>query len=130
MKPRTLRDIEAAFRSSWSAETCDQVDVAHWSTTNPARGQCGATALTLNDLLGGELLVAEVLFLGGIRQGFHYWNLLSGGVEVDLTRGQFASIEVVQAPEVMVLPPGLPGRGSKQYLLLKDRVFAALADAA
>jgi hypothetical protein len=45
------------------------VDVDDWSAANPARGQCGTTALTIKDLLGGELLVAEVLRADGSRQG-------------------------------------------------------------
>jgi hypothetical protein len=49
----TLTEIEAAMRASWGEDTCDPVDLP-WSTDNPAKGQCGVTALVLNDLLGGE----------------------------------------------------------------------------
>jgi hypothetical protein len=45
----------------------------------PSRGQCGSTALTIHDLLGGQLLIAEVLRTDGSRQGVHYWNLLPDG---------------------------------------------------
>lgn len=57
----TREDIEAAVRTAWARDTCDLADVGDWSAANPARGQCGTTALAINDLLGGELLVAEVL---------------------------------------------------------------------
>lgn len=85
-----------------------------------------ATALTLHDLLGGELLEAEVLHADGTRQGFHVWNRLTSGVEVDLTLEQFSTTELVQKPRVVRRPPGPPRRGAVQYLLMRTRVFAAL----
>ena len=56
----TLRALEDAIRHSWARDTCDPTDVEVWSTTNPARGQCPVTALVVHDLLGGQLLEAEV----------------------------------------------------------------------
>ena len=96
MPELTLADVGPAVRAAWCLQTCDDADVADWSPANPARGQCGATALTVHDLLGGELLVAEVRHPDGSRQGYHHWNRLPGGVEVDLTSEQFAPGEVVQ----------------------------------
>ena len=104
--PPELEAIEAAVRASWSKDTCDPDDLVDWSAKNPARGQCGATALTVNDLLGGDLLLAEVHHDDGTRVGFHYWNVLPDGMEVDLTREQFRSEEHVQAPRVVKRPPG------------------------
>jgi len=124
---RTLAEVEAAVRASWSVETCDEVDAPDWTPANPARGQCGATALVLHDLLGGDLLQAEVLHPDGTRQGYHAWNGFPGGLQVDLTAEQFAVTEVVQEPAVVRRPPGLPGRGAAQYLLLRERVVARLA---
>jgi hypothetical protein len=124
----TLTAIESAVRAAWSLRTCDQVDLADWSPANPARGQCGSTALTLHDLLGGELLVAEVLRPDGSRQGFHWWNRLPGGIEVDLTLEQFHPTEVVQEPRVVDRPAGPPTRGAEQYLRLRSAVFAALGE--
>ena len=62
----------------------------------------------------------------GTQRGFHWWNRLVGGVEVDLTRGQFQRGEVVQEPRVMARPSGAPKRGEDQYRLLRERVFTAL----
>ncbi len=126
MADLTRRDIEVAIRAAWALDTCDPVDAADWSPVNPARGQCGVTAVTIHDLLGGELLVAEVLRRDGSRQGMHYWNRLPDGTEIDLTREQFSSDEVVQAPRVVIRPPGLPRRGADQYLRLRHRVLHAL----
>jgi hypothetical protein len=64
---RSLADIETVIRSSWSEKTCDPVDLREWSPETPARGQCGVTALVVQDLLGGELLVAEVHNADGSR---------------------------------------------------------------
>jgi hypothetical protein len=122
----TRADIEAAVRAAWARDTCDPVDVGDWSAANLALGQCGTTALTINDLLGGELLVAEVLRADGSRQGVHWWNRLADGTEIDLTREQFASHEVIQQPRVVPRPSGLPRRAAEQYLTLRHRVLDAL----
>jgi|HubBroStandDraft_1064217.scaffolds.fasta_scaffold121476_3 hypothetical protein len=122
----TREEIEAAVRAAWARDTCDPVDVADWSAANPGRGQCGTTALTINDLLGGELLLAEVLRADGSRQGVHWWNRLPDGTEMDLTREQFASYEVIQQPRVVPRPSGLPKRAAEQYLTLRHRVLHAL----
>ena len=123
----TLDEVTAAVRAAWCRETCDDSDLADRTPDNPARGQCGATALVLHDLLGGDLLLAEVLLPDGSRQGVHWWNRLPDGSEADLTREQFAPHEVVQPPRVVVRPPGPPRRNRGQYLRLRAAVLAALA---
>src|SRR5215210_2360858 len=45
-------------------------------------------ALVVQDILGGDLILAEV-HINGVKDGNHYWNRLPGGTEVDLTRDQF-----------------------------------------
>jgi hypothetical protein len=126
----TLDRLTAAVRAAWCPQTCDDVDLADRTPGNPARGQCGATALVLHDLLGGDLLLAEVLLPDGSRQGVHWWNRLPDGREVDLTREQFAPHEVVQEPRVVVRPPGLPRRNREQYLALRAAVLDALGPTA
>jgi hypothetical protein len=119
-------DLEAAVRAAWALDTCDPVDADAWSAANPSRGQCGSTALVIHDLLGGELLMAEVVRGDGSRQGVHYWNLLPDGTELDLTCEQFASDEVIQQPRVLPRPAGPPNRCAEQYLTMRHRVFDAL----
>jgi hypothetical protein len=118
--------LEAAVRAAWALDTCDPVDAEDWSAANPSRGQCGSTALTIHDLLGGELLIAGVIRSDGSRQGVHYWNLLPDGTELDLTREQFADDEVIQQPRILKRPAGLPNRCAEQYLTMRGRVFNAL----
>jgi hypothetical protein len=61
--------LAGALRSSWGPETCDPVDLADWHPGNPTRGQCGVTVLVVNDLLGGDLVMAEVSYVDGTKQG-------------------------------------------------------------
>ncbi len=76
--------------------------------------------------MGGELLEAEVHYQDGERrQGFHYWNRLAG-VDVDFTREQFTSQEVVQEPHAIDRLPEFPWRAQEQYLVFRRRVHAAL----
>jgi hypothetical protein len=96
-----------------------------WDPANPARGQCGVTALIVNDLLGGDLVRAEV-HVAGERVDFHWWNLLPGGVEVDLTRDQFGPEEIVTAAVALARPTTPMKRGQEEYLTLRRRVFEAL----
>ena len=122
----SLTVIESAIRSGWSLDTCDPVDRPDWTVDNPARGQCGVTALVLHDLLGGRLLLADVLRTDGSRQGVHWWNRLPAGVDVDLTREQFTADEHVQEPRPMDRPPGDPARLAHEYRLLRAHVRARL----
>jgi hypothetical protein len=126
MSEPKLDAVTSAIRASWSKDTCDPVDVDGWSSDNPSRGQCGSTALVLGDIFGGELLLAEVHFSDGSLQGYHYWNRLPDGEEVDLTGTQFLEDEIVQPPRVVVRPPGPPRRCAEQYELLRARVFDLL----
>ena len=59
-------------------------------------------------------------------RGVHYRNLLPHGTEIDLTREQFASSEVIQQPRILRRPAGLPTRGAEQYLTMKHRVMGTL----
>jgi hypothetical protein len=120
-------EIESAIRRSWSLATCDPSDLDDWSPTNPSRGQCGVTALVLNDLLGGELLLAEVRRPDGSRQGVRWWTRVAG-IEIDLTREQFMGGEIVQPPRVVMRPPGPPTRCREQYERLCKTVRVKLAN--
>jgi len=125
--PKTLSEVERAVRDGWSRDSCDPVDLP-WSAENRARGQCASTALVIQDLLGGELLIAEVLYPDGSRQGVHYWNRLLGGLEIDLTREQFTEGEVIQTARVTARPPDVSvGRLAGQYQALRDSARASLA---
>ncbi len=122
-----LRGIDLALRASWAADTCspDDVERAAWRPDNPAWGHCDITALVVNDIFGGVLLVAEVR-LGAEQQGFHWWNRLPTGIELDLTREQFRLGQVVGEPRVVERPPGRTRWRWDEYLLLRARVVERL----
>lgn len=123
----TLLELERAFRLSWGADTTclDAEGLAKWHSDNAAHGQCGPTALVVQDLLGGDLLIADVT--GGEEEDeVHYWNRLPGGLEIDLTREQLRRHRVIGEPRVVVRPPEGPRAYASEYQLLRSRVLSAL----
>jgi hypothetical protein len=125
--PISLAELEAAVRASWAADTCSPDDAATvpWSADNPSWGHCDVTALVLNDVLGGDLMVAEV-HVDGERYGYHWWNRLASGVEIDLTRDQFRNGQVISPPRALRRPEEPPRRRNDEYLRLRRRVIGKL----
>ncbi|KUM36426.1 hypothetical protein AR689_21135 [Arthrobacter sp. EpRS71] len=74
-----LLELERAFRLSWSADTTclDAKSLARWHPDNAAPGQRGPTALIVEYLLGGDLVIASV---SGANEEdeVHYWNRFPG----------------------------------------------------
>ncbi|MFE4667482.1 hypothetical protein ACFRI7_00520 [Streptomyces sp. NPDC056716] len=121
MTPWNLLDLDRALRAAWAADTCSPDDQADWRPGNPAWGHCDITALVVHDVFGGDLVVGEV-YLDGTQRGFHWWNRLPSGVELDLTREQFEYGQHITAARVIERPPGPLRRRWKEYLLLRERV--------
>lgn len=123
----TLGEIEAALRASWAEDTCspDDLERAGWSPDNPAWGHCDVTAMLINDIFGGGLVVGEV-YAGAERQGYHWWNRLDSGLDLDLTRSQFQSGQRIVETDSMKRPIGRKPRRYDEYLLLRKRVEAHL----
>ena len=124
----TLAQLEEAIRAAWSEDTASEDN--DWTPDNPSCGQCDITTLVVHDLLGGDVLAAD-LFLDGVRVEAHMWNRLPSGLEVDLTREQFRLGQVVGEPRVGKRPatfdPAHPRyHRYEQYLVLSERVRAAL----
>ena len=117
----SLGEIEAAIREAWGRETSDDPD--DWSEANRARGQCAVTALVIRELLGGEILVANVL-RDGVRVDRHAWNRLSSGVTIDLTREQFLRGERFGEPRIE--EPILTHRYPERFATLRERVRSRL----
>jgi hypothetical protein len=117
-----------AIAASWGADTryASERYMAHARPGDPARGQCGATALVVQNLLGGALLVGDV-FHGSERLGVHYWNQLEDGEVLDLTGGQFVEGEVVTGAHAVRRLSDVPPKGAEQYLVLRERVERLLA---
>ncbi|HEX4519996.1 MAG TPA: GNAT family N-acetyltransferase [Gaiellaceae bacterium] len=117
----TLEALEAAVREGWSRDTAENPDA--WSPDNPARDHCDVTALLVRELLGGEILIANVIHEGR-RVERHAWNRLPSGLTIDLTRSQFKNGEQFDAPR-----PGEPMtmlRAPERYARFAERVYATL----
>ena len=111
-------ELAAAFRASWSAFTAERPE--RWTPENPAYLQCSATALAVRALLGGDIVIAAVE-RDGRSAGYHAWNRLPDGTELDLTREQFGDGETIGAPRVQE-----PIRGHLASVLLLARVTRRL----
>jgi hypothetical protein len=127
VSPWNLEALAQALRASWAADTCSPDDLARagWRPDNPAWGHCDIAALVVHDVFGGEFMVGEVHH-GEERQGYHWWNRLPSGVQLDLTREQFRDGQIVTAGRVVERPPGPLPRRHEEYLLLSGRVAAHL----
>ncbi len=115
----TLADV---LPLAWDAQTAWIDD---WVETNPARGQCGSTALVLQDLRGGTLITGVVQD-GRNTQFVHHWNALPTAT-ADLTWQQFAPGARILTCEAIVRRELL--RNSwfiNQYHTLRDRVNVLL----
>lgn len=77
MKPTNIENVHKALRNSWSIHSSTK-----WREDNPALGQCGVTALVVQDLLGGEILKTKY---GEI---WHFYNLIDDA-PLDFTESQF-----------------------------------------
>ena len=122
----TMEQLTTALREAWGRDTCDPHDVPDWTPENPSRGQCGVTALIVQELFGGELVLGEV-FVDGTKVGHHWWNHLPGGHDVDLTADQFRPDERIVGRELHPVPENGPERCREQWELLRSRVLTAPA---
>jgi ADP-ribose pyrophosphatase YjhB (NUDIX family) len=128
----TLTELERALRAAWSLWTADPADHhdrsdVDWSDDDPASGQCASTALIVHDTFGGTLLMAQVRRADGSPAGFHYFNRLHDGTEIDLTREQFHDGErLVDVAEVKIPSDRTVGRLPGPYHLLAARVVREL----
>jgi hypothetical protein len=120
-----LSEVEQAVRASWGADTCDPDGKTKWQPENPAFGQCGTTALVIQDLIGGDLILGEV-HREGEKVDNHYWIRFGSGIDLDLTREQFREGQIVVGGEVVHRPPEGPRRCREEYELLRSRVLAHL----
>jgi hypothetical protein len=80
MKTRTTAWADEVFRllqASWSRDTSSL-----WCPEVPSRGQCGVTALVINDMFGGEILKTH------IGSKWHFYNRIDR-VTRDFTASQF-----------------------------------------
>lgn len=101
------------LRRAWSIESGTK-----WTPDNPAKGQCGVTALVVQDLFGGDILKTPM------AEGWHFYNRIAGK-RLDFTASQFA-----EEPDYLDLPSHreevFRDTSEQQYEHLKSKVFQAL----
>lgn len=105
-----IERIRSALKTAWSIETSSK-----WLPDNPALGQCGVTALVVQDLLGGDILKTRT------GDAWHFYNRI-GGKRLDFTQAQFSSPIVYSdfpADREEALADTSPG----QYRILRERLF-------
>ena len=79
-----VEQLVEALLNSWSIKSSSK-----WSMENPARGQCGVTALVVHDILGGEIRKTP------LPEGWHYYNVIQN-VRYDFTQSQFEDTIIYQ----------------------------------
>ncbi|MFC1727381.1 hypothetical protein ACFL0Y_02555 [Patescibacteria group bacterium] len=115
--------INQALRQSWGKDTCYPPMAEKWTEGLPEYGQCAVTALVVQDLCDGLLVVCD--------HEHHYWIILSDGEQVDLTEKQFESGTVTCLDRIAEREVILFGEGSERAktpqrhaILLKKTVDA------
>ncbi|MFL0489857.1 hypothetical protein CN931_14130 [Bacillus sp. AFS054943] len=71
------KQIYEALIRSWSIETSSK-----WTNENPAKGQCGVTALVVQEIYGGKIKKTK------IGEVWHFYNIIDGQ-RCDFTETQF-----------------------------------------
>jgi hypothetical protein len=118
----TLIQLEQIIREEWCAETAWKPSA--WESSKPAAGQCFSTSYVIQQLLGGEIVHAEVYPYHTPKQR-HAWNRLPSGFELDLTREQFPEGQVLLPCE---LPEDLVWKfGGQQAVKLLEKVRGRLS---
>lgn len=107
VKPR-IDQLQMALLEAWSIHSSSK-----WTAQNPAKGQCGVTALIVNDLLGGEILKTK------LPEGWHFYNKING-TRFDFTESQFQeSIDYLDIPSSR--DEAFLDTNTEQYHVLKQR---------
>jgi hypothetical protein len=91
MEKRTDSDFKKtwirAIRDSWGEDTAYPPS---YDVKKRCSGQCAVTAAVVWEHLGGVIVrCAHVLSGGGVDSGSHYFNIISDGSLIDITKSQF-----------------------------------------
>jgi hypothetical protein len=88
-----------------------------WCKENPAKGQCGVTALVVQDLFGGEIFKTPTV------GGWHYYNRINGE-RYDFTESQFSEpIKYLDIPSSR--EEAFSDTNMSQYSYLRNSVLKA-----
>ena len=116
-----LWELAPRLRRAWSGKTSVLPDL--WSAERPALGQSAATACTLQDLLGGEIIESRLVLADG-REYSHFANVVDGLV-IDFAQAETERVASITATDGV--HEGFPSM--RAYVLAQpgvDRSYAAL----
>ncbi|MGG0289896.1 hypothetical protein ABEY30_16995 [Bacillus pacificus] len=105
--------IYEALIKSWSIETSSK-----WTIENPAKGQCGVTALIIQELCGGEIRKTK------IGEVWHFYNIVDEK-RYDFTRSQFSE-ELNYMDIESNREEAFADTNEKQYSMLKKKITKEL----
>ncbi|MFD2369802.1 hypothetical protein ACFSO0_07475 [Brevibacillus sp. GCM10020057] len=110
----TPQNLQQVLIKAWSLQSSSK-----WTPNNPARGQCGVTALVVNDLLGGEIVKTP------LPDGVHFYNRISGQ-RYDFTESQFRE-PIVYEDQLSSREEAFRDTNAEQYNYLKHAVVNFLS---
>ncbi|GAB6428454.1 hypothetical protein DXB51_23740 [Bacillus cereus] len=102
--------IYEALIKSWSIETSSK-----WTLENPAKGQCGVTALVVQDIYGGKIKKTK------IGEVWHFYNSI-GGKRFDFTETQFNK-KLNYMDVESNRKEAFADTNEKQYDILKEKIM-------
>jgi len=108
-----IEDLLVILKSAWSIHSSSK-----WSKTNPAKGQCGVTALVVNDIYGGEIYKTPTL------EGWHFYNKINNNF-YDLTASQF-STKIHYMNILSNREEAFADTNENQYRYLKEKVLKSI----
>lgn len=107
------KQIYEMLKKSWSIETSSK-----WTSENPAKGQCGVTALVVQEIYGGKIKKTKV------GEAWHFYNCIDGKV-FDFTETQFNEKLKYMGVESN-REEAFADTDEKQYGILKEKITKEL----
>ncbi|MFB8426334.1 hypothetical protein ACFC4S_30405 [Priestia megaterium] len=105
-----IKKLLDVFKKTWSLDSSSL-----WTVDNPAKGQCGVTALVVNDVLGGEI------FKTPTPDGWHFYNKINNNY-YDFTESQFPT-KIEYLNKLSNREEAFTATNHSQYKYLKQSVF-------
>lgn len=109
MNELKFAEVYEILKKLWSIETSSK-----WTIENPAKGQCGVTALVIHDLFGEEIKKTQV------DEVWHFYNMINGK-RYDFTSSQFFE-EITYMDIPSNREEAFADTNERQYYTLKQKV--------
>ncbi|GAF11075.1 acetyltransferase, GNAT family [Bacillus sp. JCM 19046] len=113
MNKVTSFQVSQAVSQAWSSQSSSK-----WTEANPARGQCGVTAIVVQELLGGDIYKTK------LTDGWHYYNRIEQK-RYDLSKSQF-QIKLDYSDTPSSREEAWTDTTEQQYRSLKERTLVHL----